>query len=248
MWGEKNSNSSERFGNNYYPQNHPHPPPPPTNVQWSCQPFRGWGKKRIWHLSECHPSSIQLTWVDPRSSFCYANCFLELTYGFLKKLSYLSVRLFIYNREIFRNTSDFSPRNRNLYIAAIEETYNFTIFQFRSVCGKFFLNHLAPPSINMDVKISFLDLEFMLLLLNLIAFIVSIETEASLLALAKSIYYSDRRGHCMLCISGSHLNESRMKEYGKQMLTIMKPTSGSKYETESWDRGTDNCSPGPEPP
>ena len=40
------------------------------------------------------------------------------------------------------------------------------------------------------MKISFLDLEFMLLLLNLIAFIISIETEASLLALAKSIYFS----------------------------------------------------------
>ena len=24
----------------------------PTNVQWSCQPFRGWEKKRIWHLSQ----------------------------------------------------------------------------------------------------------------------------------------------------------------------------------------------------
>ena len=22
----------------------------PSNVQWSCQPFRGWGKKPIWHL------------------------------------------------------------------------------------------------------------------------------------------------------------------------------------------------------
>ena len=40
------------------------------------------------------------------------------------------------------------------------------------------------------MNISFLDLEFMLLLLNLIAFIISIETEASLLALAKSIYFS----------------------------------------------------------
>ena len=28
-----------------------------TNVQWSCQPFRGWGKKRIWHLSKCYPST-----------------------------------------------------------------------------------------------------------------------------------------------------------------------------------------------
>ena len=32
-------------------------PHSPTNVQWSCQPFRGWGKKRIWHLSNCHPST-----------------------------------------------------------------------------------------------------------------------------------------------------------------------------------------------
>ena len=29
----------------------------PTNVQWSCQPCRGWGKKRIWHLCKCHPST-----------------------------------------------------------------------------------------------------------------------------------------------------------------------------------------------
>ena len=38
------------------------------------------------------------------------------------------------------------------------------------------------------MEISFLDFEFMLLLVNLIAFIISIETEASLLALAKSMY------------------------------------------------------------
>ena len=29
----------------------------PTNVQWSCQPFRGWGKKRIWQHCKCHPST-----------------------------------------------------------------------------------------------------------------------------------------------------------------------------------------------
>ena len=32
-------------------------PPSPTNVQWSYQPLRGWGKKQIWHLSKCHPST-----------------------------------------------------------------------------------------------------------------------------------------------------------------------------------------------
>ena len=40
------------------------------------------------------------------------------------------------------------------------------------------------------MKISFLDLEFMLLVFNLIAFIISIEREASLLVLAKSIYFN----------------------------------------------------------
>ena len=35
-----------------------------TNVQWSCQPFRGWGKKRIWHLCQkCHPSTRWLARV-----------------------------------------------------------------------------------------------------------------------------------------------------------------------------------------
>ena len=38
-------------------------PPSPTNVQWSCQPFRGWGMKRIWYLSKCHPSTKRLAGV-----------------------------------------------------------------------------------------------------------------------------------------------------------------------------------------
>ena len=25
----------------------------------ACQPFRGWGKKRIWHLCKCHPSTAE---------------------------------------------------------------------------------------------------------------------------------------------------------------------------------------------
>ena len=40
-----------------------HPYPLPTNVQWSCQPFRGCGKKQIWHLSKCHPSTKWLAHV-----------------------------------------------------------------------------------------------------------------------------------------------------------------------------------------
>ena len=34
-----------------------------TNFQWSFQPFRGWGKKRIWHHSKCHPPTKWLTRV-----------------------------------------------------------------------------------------------------------------------------------------------------------------------------------------
>ena len=40
-----------------------HPYPLPTNVQWSCQPFRLCGKKQIWHLSKCHPSTKWLAHV-----------------------------------------------------------------------------------------------------------------------------------------------------------------------------------------
>ena len=38
-------------------------PHSPTNVQWSCQPFRGWGKKWIWHLCKCNPSTKWLARV-----------------------------------------------------------------------------------------------------------------------------------------------------------------------------------------
>ena len=46
----------------------------PTNVQWSCQPFWGLGKKRIWHLSKCHPSMkwlarVVMLWFS-RLKFC----------------------------------------------------------------------------------------------------------------------------------------------------------------------------------
>ena len=38
-------------------------PHSPTNVQWSCQPFMGRRKKRIWHFSKCHPSTKWLARV-----------------------------------------------------------------------------------------------------------------------------------------------------------------------------------------
>ena len=61
------SRFDERFGKNSSPiqtKSVKSPiPHSPTNVQWSCQPFRGWGKKRIWHLSKCHPSTKWLAGV-----------------------------------------------------------------------------------------------------------------------------------------------------------------------------------------
>ena len=55
--GEKISNSREVWGKNSSQTKLVKSPIPdsPTNVHWSCQTFRGWGKKRIWHLSKCHP-------------------------------------------------------------------------------------------------------------------------------------------------------------------------------------------------
>ena len=54
----------ERFGKNSQTIIKSVPfPIPPTNVQWSCQPFRGWGKKRIWHLSKCLSSAKWLAHV-----------------------------------------------------------------------------------------------------------------------------------------------------------------------------------------
>ena len=80
-------------------------------------------------------------------------------------------------------------------IAATEETFNFTFFflQFRFdfVCAIFFLNHLAPPSKGelCDAEGSFYFGGLVhIISLILIAFILSIEMEAFLLALAKSIY------------------------------------------------------------
>ena len=79
------------------------------------------------------------------------------------------------------------------------------IFQFRFVCGIFFLNHLVPPSkgvwcerlLGMWIFLFFFGLEFMLLLLD--CFTISIETEASLLALAKSMYYFI---YLLYCVKG----------------------------------------------
>ena len=62
--GENISNSREVW-EKILPQTSVKSPLPhsPTNVQWSCQPFRGWGKKRIWHLCKCHPATKWLARV-----------------------------------------------------------------------------------------------------------------------------------------------------------------------------------------
>ena len=55
----------ERFGKKFWNYYKISPiPHSPTNVQWSCQPFRGWGKKRIWFIM----------WWFSRLRFCISRC------------------------------------------------------------------------------------------------------------------------------------------------------------------------------
>ena len=65
--GEKISNSREVWKNSSPLQTKsvksPIPHSSTNDVQWSSQPFRGWGKKPIWHLSKCHPSTKWLAGV-----------------------------------------------------------------------------------------------------------------------------------------------------------------------------------------
>ena len=72
-----------------------------------------------------------------------------------------------------------SPRSSHIWLSYI---HNFRIF---------FLNHFAPPSkgeLMPTTLFFFFGVKVHVIIsLNLIAFIISIETEASLLALAKSI-------------------------------------------------------------
>ena len=80
-------------------------------------------------------------------------------------------------------------------------------FQFRFVCGILFLNHLAPPSKGELMPNApcffFFWLRVQVTSLNLIAFIISIESKASLLALAKSIYYPWYCSLYLCCMSVS---------------------------------------------
>ena len=89
-----------------------------------------------------------------------------------------------------------------------KRTKSSQFFQFRFVCGIFFLNHLAPPPKGELMPKApcfffFLWLRVQVTSLNLIAFIISIESKASLLALAKSIYYPWYCSLYLCCMSVS---------------------------------------------
>ena len=78
-----------------------------------------------------------------------------------------------------------------VFISSYAKTENF-FYCLNNFSGIFFLNHLAPPSKGeLMPKAPYFFISYWLkvhvISLNLIAFIISIETEASLLALAKSI-------------------------------------------------------------
>ena len=79
-----------------------------------------------------------------------------------------------------------------MFISGYANTEN--VFYCLNNFGIFFLNHLAPPSKGkLMPKAPYFIISFWLkvhvISLNFIAFIISIETEDSLLALAKSIDY-----------------------------------------------------------
>ena len=95
----------------------------PTNVQWSFQPFRGWGKKRIWHLCKCHPSTKWLAHV-------HDGCFLRLTFLYLKientpikdtngkrKFKRMLSFLFVDKRKLFSMKLSFEEFNLVFYTA-----------------------------------------------------------------------------------------------------------------------------------
>ena len=78
-----------------------------------------------------------------------------------------------------------------MFISGYAKTEN-VFYCLNNFGGIFFLNHLAPPSKGeLMPKAPYFFISFWLkvhaISLNSIAFIISIETEASLLALAKSI-------------------------------------------------------------
>ena len=95
----------------------------PTNVQWSCQPCRGWGKKRIWHLCKCHPSTKWLARVHDVVvfktkvlHFKIENTPIKDTNGKRKFKRMLSF-LFVDKRKLFAMTLSFEEFNLVFYTA-----------------------------------------------------------------------------------------------------------------------------------
>ena len=98
-------------------------PHSPTNVQWSCQPFRGWGKKRIWHLSKCHRSTEWLTrfhhvvvFKTKVLHFKIENTPIKDTNGKRKFKRMLSF-LFVDKRKLFAMKLSFEESNLVFYTA-----------------------------------------------------------------------------------------------------------------------------------
>ena len=95
----------------------------PTNVQWSYQPFRGRGKKRILHLSKCHPPTEWLArfhhavvFKTKVLHFKIENTPIKDTNGtrkFERKLSFL----FVNKRTLFDMTLSFEEFNLVFYTA-----------------------------------------------------------------------------------------------------------------------------------
>ena len=94
-----------------------------TNVQWSCQPFRGWGKKRIWHLCKRHQSTKWLAYVHHVVVFRtkVLHCKIENTpikdTNGKRKFKRLLSFLFVGKRKLFVMKLSFEERNLVFYMA-----------------------------------------------------------------------------------------------------------------------------------
>ena len=98
-------------------------PASPTNVQWSCQLFRGWGKKQVWQLSKCHLSTKWLAHVHHVVVFMInvlhfknENTPIKDTNG-KRKLKRMLCFLFVNKRKLFAVKLSFEEFNLVFYTA-----------------------------------------------------------------------------------------------------------------------------------
>ena len=113
----------ERFGKKNITQTKSPIPASPTNVQWSCQPFRGWGKKQVWQLSKCHLSTKWLARVHhvvvfkiKVLHFKNENTPIKDTNG-KRKLKRMLSFLFVDKRKLFAMKLSFEEFNLVFYTA-----------------------------------------------------------------------------------------------------------------------------------